>query len=68
MRNCIADHIFVDGNKRTGTTLAGMFLVRNGMKLTASPEEFADFAVEIAVKHHDIATIAAWLEAHSKHM
>lgn len=66
MRNCIADHLFVDGNKRTGTTLAGIFLMRNQRKLTATPKELEDFAVAVAVEHLDIAAIAAWLEQHTK--
>ena len=65
MRNCIADHIFVDGNKRTGTTLAGIFLERHDHELTASPRELEDFAVAVAIEHYDIETIAAWLEGHS---
>lgn len=66
MRNCIADHIFVDGNKRTGTTLAGVFLARNGPQLTATPKELEDFAVDVAVKHYSVEEIAAWLEGHSR--
>lgn len=66
MRNCIADHIFVDGNKRTGTTLAALFLARSGRELTATPKELENFAVDVAVKHYDVQTIAKWLEAHSE--
>ncbi len=65
MRNCITDRIFVDGNKRTGTTLAGLFLARNGRELTATPKELEDFAVDVAIKHYDIDQIAEWLGAHS---
>lgn len=65
LRNCIADHIFVDGNKRTGVVLAGVFLMRNSVRLNVSPKELEDFAVDVAVKHLEIAQIAAWLEAHS---
>src|SRR5690606_21874800 len=43
MRNIIADHPFVDGNKRTGVTVAGIFLNRNGYSLTATPKELEDF-------------------------
>ena len=66
MRNCIADHLFVDGNKRTGTTLAVLFLSRCGRDLTATAKELEDFAVDVAVKHYGIEEIAAWLEAHSQ--
>lgn len=66
MRNTIADHIFTDGNKRTGTTLAGVFLVRNGYILSAEPSDLEDFAVSVATEHLDVDRIATWLEANSE--
>lgn len=66
IRNIIGDHPFSDGNKRTGVTVAGVFLIRNGISLTASPKELEDFAVKVATDHLDILEIAAWLEAHTK--
>lgn len=66
MRNCIADHMFVDGNKRTGTTLAGIFLMRNGHALTATPKELEDFAVRVAVECLEVEQIAAWLREHTQ--
>lgn len=65
LRGVIADHLFVDGNKRTAITLAGIFLSRQGRAMTAKPKELEDFAVRVAVDHLDIAVIAQWLEAHS---
>lgn len=65
MRNIIADHAFTDGNKRSGVTVAGVFLLRNGISLTATPKELEDFAVQVAVEHLDVPVIAAWLRAHS---
>lgn len=66
MRSIIADHAFVDGNKRTAVTLATIFLSRQGRQLTATPKELEDFAVQVAVEHLDIPFIAAWLKAHSR--
>lgn len=66
MRNCIADHIFTDGNKRTGTMLAGIFLIRNGRRLVASPKQLEDFAVSVATDKLDAREIADWLEQHTK--
>jgi len=65
MRNIIADHAFTDGNKRSGVTVAGVFLRRNGISLTATPRELEDFAVQVAVEHLKVPVIAAWLRAHS---
>lgn len=66
MRALIADHPFVDGNKRTAVTMAVIFLNRCGYGLTATPKELEDFAVQVAVEHLEIPVIAAWLKAHSK--
>lgn len=66
LRNIIADHPFIDGNKRTGVTVAGVFLMRNGVGLTASPTELEDFAVRVAIERLDIPTIAAWLRIYAK--
>lgn len=65
-RNIIGDHPFSDGNKRTGVTVAGVFLIRNSMELTATPKELEDFAVSVATDHLDIPAIATWLKAHAK--
>lgn len=62
MRNCIADHIFTDGNKRTGTMLAVIFLTRNRRRLTASSRQLEDFAVSVATNRLDVGKIATWLE------
>ena len=66
MRNIIGDHPFSDGNKRTGTTVAGVFLMRNGIRLTATPKDLEDFAVKVATDRLDVEVIAAWFEAHAK--
>lgn len=66
LRNIVADHPFVDGNKRTGVTVCGIFLTRNGKNLTASPQALEDFAVRIATDHLSIDEIAEWLKTHAK--
>ncbi len=66
MRAIIADHAFVDGNKRTGMMAALVFLNLNGYDTSElSDQELEDFAVQVAVEHLDIPHIAAWLKAHS---
>lgn len=62
MRNLIGDHPFVDGNKRTAVTVAGIFLARNGYQLQATPQELEDFAVYTAAKKPGTTEIAAWLK------
>lgn len=64
-RGVIADHPFYDGNKRTGIMIALIFLERNGVEEKTTDKELEDFAVQIAVEHLDVPTIAAWLETYS---
>lgn len=64
IRNIVADHPFVDGNKRTAITSGGIFLARNKHELTADPKELEDFAVWVATERLDVPAIAAWLAAH----
>lgn len=66
MRAIIADHPFIDGNKRTAVTVAGIFLMRNRTHLTASQKALEDFAVKIAVDHLSVKQITAWLKSHTK--
>lgn len=65
-RGIIADHPFVDGNKRTAMLVATTFLYINGHVFTAKQGELEDFAVQIAVEHLDVPVIAAWLKAHGR--
>ena len=65
VRNIIGDHTFIDGNKRTAVIVGGIFMMRNGSKLRASPKELEDLAVAVAAEHLDVPAIAAWLKAHS---
>ena len=66
LRNIVADHPFVDGNKRTAVTVCGVFLMRNKYSLTCSPKLLEDYVVQIAVEHLTVKQIASWLKKHSK--
>jgi len=66
VRNIIVDHPFADGNKRTGITCMGIFLMKNNHQLTATTQELEEFAVLVAVEHLDIEEIANWLKQNSK--
>lgn len=64
IRGIIADHPFIDGNKRTGM-LAGLTLLNlNKTNLQIKPGEIEDFAVEIAINNLDVVDIAVWLNVH----
>jgi len=66
IKNIVADHPFVDGNKRTAITAGSIFLQRHGYVMTATSKELEDFAVQVATDHLKIDEIAAWLKAHAK--
>ena len=67
LRAVIADHPFVDGNKRTAMVSALAFLNLNGYDTSPlENQELEDFAVQVAVEHLSIQEIASWLEEHSQ--
>lgn len=66
MRNIIGDHPFSDGNKRTGTVVSGVFLLRNGYEIIVPNQDLENFAVKVATDKLDIPVVAQWLERHSK--
>jgi death-on-curing protein len=61
----IRNHPFVDGNKRTGIASAGIFMLINGYKLTATNPELEKFTLEAARSEHSLPEIAAWLQNNS---
>lgn len=61
----IRNHPFVDGNKRVGITAAGLFLIRNGFRLTASNRALEQFTLQVARSELPLEEIAAWLRSHS---
>src|SRR5688572_23103848 len=65
LRNIVGDHPFTDGNKRTGITVCGIFLMRNKHKLKADPQDLELFTVRVATERLNIPDIAAWLQSHS---
>jgi death-on-curing protein len=65
LRNIIGDHPFTDGNKRTAVTVCGVFLLRNGYDLKATPKDLENFVVQVATDHLTIDEIAAWLTTYS---
>jgi death-on-curing protein len=64
MRSIIADHPFVDGNKRTGILVGLTFLRINELAFKFSDGELEDFAVNIATQHFDVPIIASWISEH----
>jgi death-on-curing protein len=62
LESLLANHPFVDGNKRTGYVLMRLFLKKNGMDIIADEETKYQFVIDVAsgVKRYD--DILIWLE------
>lgn len=64
MRSIVADHPFVDGNKRTAMLTGLTLLKTNGIRFVARAGEIEDFAVKIVVAKLDVPVVALWLREH----
>jgi death-on-curing protein len=65
MASLVRNHPFVDGNKRVGITAAGIFLQRNGLRLTATNDEVEALALAVAQGAMTTEQIAAWFVQHT---
>ncbi len=63
----VKNHPFVDGNKRTGFTIAVMFLDLNGQMLKASEVDATIQTLALAAGELGEAGYADWLRANCKH-
>jgi death-on-curing protein len=66
LQSLLKNHPFVDGNKRTALTSAGIFLKLNGCKLINEHDNEVSFALKVDNEHLTIEQISKWLEKHSK--
>lgn len=65
LQSLLKNHPFVDGNKRTALTSAGIFLKINGYRLTNSHKEEVEFAIKVDNENLSLEQIANWLKMHS---
>jgi death-on-curing protein len=66
IRNIITAHPFIDGNKRTAMTAAGIFLGLNGYALNVPLGGIEKFAPLVIKKKLDLEAIADWIKQYSK--
>ena len=66
MDSLIRNHPFVDGNKRTGITAAGLFLRRNGYRLTAKNSDLLSITMKIAKSQSDLEELIIWFRENSQ--
>ena len=68
LESLVGNHAFVDGNKRTAITSAGLFLGINGYRLTANNQQLEDFTLLCARHAVALEDIAQWLVSFSAHL
>lgn len=61
-----SNHPFADGNKRAAFLAAGLFLHKNGWRLTASQPDAARMVFAVAAGERDLQPLAAWLKRFSE--
>jgi death on curing protein len=66
LESLIRSHPFMDGNKRTAITAAGLFLRRNGQVLSAEQETLYVFTIRMATGEADFAEAREWLVQHTR--
>jgi death-on-curing protein len=59
----IANHPFLDGNKRAGHAAMETFLVLNGSEISASVEESERVILDVAAGRLDRQGLATWLQS-----
>jgi len=65
MESIIKNHPFVDGNKRTAITAAGLFLRRNGYMIQTSQDELYRVTMAMATSNCAVKEAEDWLRAHA---
>jgi len=61
----IQNHPFVDGNKRSGHLVMEVFLVLNGLEITASDDEQEQIMLRLAGGDLERTQFCQWLRAHT---
>ncbi len=65
MESLIKNHPFVDGNKRTAITSAGILLQINGYSLETTQNEFEQFTLNMATGKTSFHEAVKWFEKYS---
>lgn len=66
LHSLLDNHPFVDGNKRTAITSAGLLLEYNGRTFTATNEELEQFTRSVVTEDPTVDETARWIRAHSR--
>jgi len=66
MKSLIRNHPFVDGNKRTGVTAAGLFLRGNGYRLIATNADLVAITMKSAQSQRNLEELIIWFRDNSQ--
>lgn len=66
LQSLLKNHPFIDGNKRTALSSAGIFLKMNGYILQNKHKEEVEFAIKVDNEHLSLEQITSWLKKNSK--
>lgn len=64
-QSLLKNHPFIDGNKRTALTAAGIFLKMNGFELQNTHQEEVRFTLKVDQENLTVEQISKWLKDHS---
>lgn len=66
MFNIVCNHIFQDGNKRTGLQAAIIFLLTNGHGFDKSVDDelMTSFTLSVASAEQSLQQVQAWFQEH----
>lgn len=62
--NIVSNHVFQDGNKRTGLQSAMIFLLLNGYSIDLNDNELIQFTLSVASGEKTLEEVQAWIKAH----
>jgi death-on-curing protein len=60
----VSNHPFIDGNKRTAYVLMRLYLMENGLDISANQSEKYEFVLAIASGNLPFEKIADWIDQH----
>ena len=64
MYNIICNHIFQDGNKRTGLEASLLFLQLNNHYLVIADALLTQFTLDVASGQHSLESVQEWFKGH----
>lgn len=62
----VKNHPWVGGNKRTATALVEYFLLRNGMEINASTNNWIEMTLAVESDEWKIEEIESWMRRHAR--